>query len=755
MKTKTITYITFLTLALLCGACKNKAVDYYLFEIKDEHIQAESTNAVISGAYSFRGEVNGMKFNLGTNENLSDALTYDMLLEGDEFSITLDSLIPNTTYYYCYNVDFGMQKDYLTEVNSFKTLRGAPTVKTVEAIAINLDSYQVKCEVVSDGGDAVSERGIYWNTNGNPGVNDHKVKHAENGMGEYTCIMENLVPHTKYFVRAYAKNDKGMGFGNVIDFEIGVASPRVKTLEPTDIKDTSAVGHGMIEYDGGGTIIRSGICWNTREDPTIFHDFVDNNDNEGEFSVSINGLSPETVYFVRAYAINEIDTVYGDNKSFKTNSGGGPDTPVTVVVNASPTIIPEGETSQLTALASGGDGNYSYSWTPFASLNNPNTQSPTASPVVTTTYTCTVTSNNNTASNSCTITVVKAPTNLIAINQNGNDVRLNWTNANPAQTYKVYRNDTYIAQTVNTTYMDSNLSPGTYKYQVTTLYEGVESPKSNIEIVEIALQIPEGAMEHLFTVGFNNKQIWFSKGNLWYKASPSPSTWRFAENQYDYIGGNNSNISQNYNDWIDLFGWGTSGYEHGAYCSQPWSISEQNSDYYAYGNPTNNLNTQSGKADWGYNAIANGGNEEHKGWRTLTNSEWNYLLNQRQTTSNIRYAKAMVEDVSGLIILPDDWNVSFFNLNNPNESGSNYDSNKIDAYIWTTELEAHGAVFLPAGGRRSKTGMGDKGIGYYWSSIQNGESDAYYLYFKDGVLNAMDSDGRHYGLMVRLVFDKP
>ena len=137
-------------------------------------------------------------------------------------------------------------------------------------------------------------------------------------------------------------------------------------------------------------------------------------------------------------------------------------------------------------MASGGNGTFTYSWAPAASLNNANIQNPTATPNVTTTYTCTVSSGGVTSSGTCTVTVVSAPTNLTANVQNNSNVVLNWTAANPAQSYKVYRNGTMIAENVtSTTYSDNNLSSGTYNDQVSTVYQGIESPRSNTATASI------------------------------------------------------------------------------------------------------------------------------------------------------------------------------------------------------------------------------------------------------------------------------
>ena len=96
-------------------------------------------------------------------------------------------------------------------------------------------------------------------------------------------------------------------------------------------------------------------------------------------------------------------------------------------------------------------------------------------------------------------------------------------------------------------------------------------------------------------------QVHLSQGNLQYQARKR--TWRFAENQYDIVGNDNSKISSSYSEWIDLFGWGTG--------KNPTKTNTGYSDYSDF-------------VDWGKNAISNGGNKA-KLWRTLTMDEWVYI----------------------------------------------------------------------------------------------------------------------------------
>ena len=284
---------------------------------------------------------------------------------------------------------------------------------------------------------------------------------------------------------------------------------------------------------------------------------------------------------------------------------------------------------------------------------------------------------------------------------------------------------------------------------------------------EAIYTVPTGAVEGVFSVSARD-QVYFSKGNLQYKASTH--TWRFAENQWDYVGSqspesgtsggtvsgsDNANLSSTYNGWIDLFGWGTSGYNHGATCYQPWSTSLYNSDYYVYGNSTYNLYDQTGMADWGYNSISNGGNQSGL-WQTLTREEWAYVFNTRNTPSGIRYARARVNGVNGVILLPDDWSSSYRALNNTNTANASYSGNTITSSDWMSNLESHGAVFLPAAGFRIGSSLYSVGsYGSYWSSSNYNTNNAWFVYSNDSNISWGSHDYKRTGYSVRLVKKVP
>ena len=254
-----------------------------------------------------------------------------------------------------------------------------------------------------------------------------------------------------------------------------------------------------------------------------------------------------------------------------------------------------------------------------------------------------------------------------------------------------------------------------------------------------------GVLHGKFSISAS-QQVQFSQGNLQYQAASG--AWRFAENQWDVIGADNSNISPTYTGWIDLFGWGTSGYNN----KHPWMTSSTQTDY---GDNQNNIaNTN---YDWGvYNSIQNGGDHPNL-WRTLSSAEMNYMIYGRPNSENL-YAMGVVNGRHGLIILPDDFilpnNISFY----PAYKQFTEDFNNFTLNEWA-QLENLGAVFLPVAGVRNGTTVTQiDESGYYWSSDilspEDGAKEMWfgrmYIYYNPGIGGSFN---RANGISVRLVKD--
>lgn len=251
--------------------------------------------------------------------------------------------------------------------------------------------------------------------------------------------------------------------------------------------------------------------------------------------------------------------------------------------------------------------------------------------------------------------------------------------------------------------------------------------------------LPEGAINGLFSVS-TTKQVYFSQGNLWATTSDLGSTWTwsFAENQYDYIGNATANNAINGNGTvstngsIDLFCWST------------------NASFYGINNSTDDYGYSGTFIEWGNIAISNGGNTENSGWRTLTVDEWSYLFNTRTDAASKR-GLGTVNGVNGLIILPDVWilpeGLTFTAVFN--SWANNYNS------LQWVQMEANGAVFLPALGYRGTTGIVNVGSrGDYWSSSAGtNNANARSMYFQINTFKPTDTSYRRSGRGVRLVKD--
>ena len=193
----------------------------------------------------------------------------------------------------------------------------SPSVETDDVTDIKELSATCGGEVVSDGGLAVTEKGVCWSTSQNPTVSDNKTSDGT-GTGSYSSAITGLTCGTTYYVRAYATNSAGTGYGNEVPFTTSpcLMEPTVSTSSMSNITQTTAQGGGNIISDGASTITSKGICWSTSPDPTISNNKTNDGTGTGTYSSLITNLTPFTTYYVRAYAANSVGISYGNEESF-------------------------------------------------------------------------------------------------------------------------------------------------------------------------------------------------------------------------------------------------------------------------------------------------------------------------------------------------------------------------------------------------------------------------------------------------------
>ena len=94
--------------------------------------------------------------------------------------------------------------------------------------------------------------------------------------------------------------------------------PEVTTGSFTEITDTTATCGGNVTSEGSAEVTARGICWSTAPRPTIADSHTSDSDGTGSFTSTLTDLSPNTTYYARAYATNEVGTAYGDEVFFTT-----------------------------------------------------------------------------------------------------------------------------------------------------------------------------------------------------------------------------------------------------------------------------------------------------------------------------------------------------------------------------------------------------------------------------------------------------
>ncbi len=213
-----------------------------------------------------------------------------------------------------------------------------PILTTNEISQISQNTATCGGNISSDNGFEVVARGVCWSLKPNPTIKDSLTKDAA-GTGAFTSSVKNLLADTTYYLRAYATNKDGTGYGLQITFKTSPAvTPGLTTSEVTNITATAATSGGNITFNGGLAVTTRGVCWSISENPTILNDKTTDGSGSGIFSSNLTNLQSGKTYYVRAYATNATGTAYGTQVIFKTLSV--------------PTVAPLAVTNRTTSTAS-------------------------------------------------------------------------------------------------------------------------------------------------------------------------------------------------------------------------------------------------------------------------------------------------------------------------------------------------------------------------------------------------------------------
>ena len=313
MKLNLAIFALLLSGVLLLSACKKEA-------LKTEPVVSISTiSNVTDNSASCLGNVSADGGVLVTSRGICCSATNPTPTTSDgnagsgsgigSFSGALTGLTAGTTY----NVRAYATNSVGTAYSSaatFKTLALSPVLTTVAVSAITSTTATSGGNITNDGGSPVTARGVCWGTVQNPTIAEGKSSDGT-GTGNFTSSITGLAPGVTYYIRAYATNSIGTAYGNQLTAATLAILPTITTTAVTAITSTTATSGGNVAIDGGVVVTVRGVCWSTSQTPTTSNSKTTDGAGTGSFASAITGLAPGTIYYIRAYATNNIGTAYG------------------------------------------------------------------------------------------------------------------------------------------------------------------------------------------------------------------------------------------------------------------------------------------------------------------------------------------------------------------------------------------------------------------------------------------------------------
>lgn len=273
-----------------------------------------------------------------------------------------------------------------------------PKVETGQVSDITNTTANATGDII-DLGEGITDCGHCWSSTSNPPtISDSKTAlGATAKTGPFTSELINLQPGTIHYLRAYARSGDKIVYGNEVLFNTSIELATLTTIAVTSITNTVALSGGNISFDGGSTVTERGVCWGTAQNPTINNSKTSDGTGTGSFTSNLTGLTANTTYYVRAYAMNSAGAAYGNEISFTTCQA----------VNAGLGGSACNLFFTLSAVSSTGIGTWTMTSGTGTASFTPNANSPTATVAVsgygTKVFTWTV--NNSSCSSSSDVTV--------------------------------------------------------------------------------------------------------------------------------------------------------------------------------------------------------------------------------------------------------------------------------------------------------------------------------------------------------------
>ncbi|MES2689776.1 MAG: T9SS type A sorting domain-containing protein [Bacteroidota bacterium] len=301
----------------VCGGLADDDVWY-------KFIPSSSVDTItVDGSGTFRAHVEVL------SNQLASLSCQNTATNGGDLKITASNLLKDSTYYIrIYHTNAGTASANFTLCITGNNAT-VPSVTTRPVSNLTVSGGTFSGAVNNNGGFNITRSGVIVSTTPNAtiatfGVTDSATNPLVTS-GNYSINVTGLTLSTTYYVRAYAINAMGVGYGGDSTFVTPAAAvvPTIQKTAASNITATTVTLGGNIISDGGGTITSSGIVYGQLPNPAAFgNGVVDSTTTplviSGTYSFNITGLLANTKYYYKAYATNSAGTAYSTQDSFTT-----------------------------------------------------------------------------------------------------------------------------------------------------------------------------------------------------------------------------------------------------------------------------------------------------------------------------------------------------------------------------------------------------------------------------------------------------
>ena len=283
------------------------------------HNQA-STGGSISNKGGHTISERGVCWSTSANPTTSDSKQVSTETT-DRYSVRINGLTEQTNYHVRAYVITKNGDTYYGNDISFRTtheIKLAQSAKTTVS-SITTNSATFRSSITSDGDGNISDCGFVYAKTSEPTVgNATKVSCGQMQSGAFSKNITGLSDNTTYYVRSYVTNEAGTNYGEETNFAtLEIVQPTVGEVTVGRVTYKSVSLSAKVTSVGNGTLSDAGFVYSTSPNPGMTNHKASCG-KTSDLSVKVSTLTPETKYYVRAYATNEKGTTLGKETSFTT-----------------------------------------------------------------------------------------------------------------------------------------------------------------------------------------------------------------------------------------------------------------------------------------------------------------------------------------------------------------------------------------------------------------------------------------------------